>query len=259
MGGQVWRFDIRNGNDVNSLVTGGVLASLGNKGVATPSAANNRKFYYAPDVSKIVVRGSHPFYNIALGSGYRGHPLSTAVQDRFYSIRDYDVYTMRTQTSYDTATPIKDTDTSLVDVTTNANATVGDGNSGWKLNLNNPSWRGEKVLAESTTAGGVIFFPSFTPLAGDPANPCLAKALNRVYAMYASNARPFARWNDSGTGPLTAGDRFVDTSLKGIGPGVTILDNPDPKAPTDICMTGSKVLNRCVKIGEAVRSYWEHK
>src|SRR5690606_18708175 len=51
MGGQVWRFDIFNGEPASSLVTGGVIAQLGSAGLDSPTLAEMRRFYYAPDVA----------------------------------------------------------------------------------------------------------------------------------------------------------------------------------------------------------------
>ncbi len=260
MGGQVWRFDIWNKKAVGELVTGGVIASLGNKGVETPTEANNRRFYNSPDVAPFTMRGSHPFMNIAIGSGYRGHPLSDKVQDSFYSIRDYQPFNKRTQESYDDAEVILDSDDDLVDVTTDANAVVDDTKLGWKLRLvDGTNWLGEKVLAESTTAGGVIFFPTFTPLEADPADPCLARSLNRLYGVYAANAAPFVHWADGSTDDLTTSDRYTDLKQKGIAPSLSILNNPNSEDGMGICQVGAQILNRCVKINEAVRSYWESK
>ena len=76
------------------------------------------------------------------------------------------------------------------DVTTAVNAIVADGANGWKIELNLDGWRGEKVLAESVTVGGVIFFPTFTPV-NQGTNPCLATTLNRTWAVYLDSARPF--------------------------------------------------------------------
>lgn len=257
MGGQVWRFDIWNKKDVNELVTGGVIASLGNKGVETPTAADNRRFYYAPDVAPFTMRGSHPFMNIALGSGYRGHPLSDKVRDRFYSIRDYQPFNKRSQKSYDDAKVILDSDENLVDVTDEVAAKIDDSKLGWKLMLNYPEWAGEKVLAEATTAGGVIFFPTFTPMAADPSDPCLARSMNRLYGVWASNAAPFVNWEDGTTTDLTTEHRFTELNQKGIAPAMSILDNPGGTDGMGICQVGAQILNRCVKIKDAVRSYWE--
>ncbi len=262
LGGQVWRFDIWNGRAVGALVAGGRLANLGNKAVTTKTVENNRRFYYAPDVTPISSRGSVPYMNIALGSGYRGHPLNSKTQDSFYSIRDYMGSVSREQTWYDAFTVIKDADTSLVDVTDLVDTTIGDTKTGWKLRLKEPgtgtgAWRGEKVLAESTTAAGVIFFPTFTPLLAG-SNPCVANALNRVFAVYAANARPFTHWIDS-TDPLKTSDRFTDLTQKGIAPAITIFANPADRSGMGVCNSGGTVLKRCVKFGSAIRSYWEHK
>ena len=207
--------------------------------------------------------------NIAIGSGYRGHPLSGGgsdiaaaakrTNDRFYSIRDYSPFIKRDQDSYDKATPVTEASKGLVDVTTDLTAVVDDSKDGWMLKLNSPSWRGEKVLAESITAGGVIFFTTFTPLAPDDANPCLSRALNRVWAVYAVDGDPFTHWKDGETGPLKTSDRFTDTKQAGIAPSVNILSNPDSTNGMAICQMGMQILNRCVKVGEAVRSYWETK
>src|SRR5690606_29995891 len=53
MGGQVWRFDITNGASASNLVAGGVIAQLGAAGLASPTLAETRRFYYAPDVASV--------------------------------------------------------------------------------------------------------------------------------------------------------------------------------------------------------------
>ncbi len=255
-GGRVWRFDITNGNSANTLVAGGVFATLG--GAADNSSSNNRRFYSSPDVAPISSRGSKTFANIAIGSGYRGHPLETTTQDRFYAIRDYRPFDAMTAAEYAAWTPI--TDANLVNVTDNVNTPVTDGANGWKLELRLAGgWRGEKVLGESTTAAGVIFFTTFTPLAANAATPCLAGTRNRAYAVWAANGRPYTRWNTARTGPLDELDRFVDLQQKGIAPPVSILPNPDNPKEEGICQVGAQILNRCVKFGSAVRSFWERR
>src|SRR5690606_34786041 len=57
MGGQVWRFDIANGETATNLVTGGVIAQLGAAPSADPDLADTRRFYYAPDVAIVNSRG----------------------------------------------------------------------------------------------------------------------------------------------------------------------------------------------------------
>ncbi len=57
MGGQVWRFDVYNGQSPANLVTGGVIAQLGSAPLAMPTVQQTRRFYYAPDAA-IVSHGA---------------------------------------------------------------------------------------------------------------------------------------------------------------------------------------------------------
>src|SRR5690606_1566364 len=59
-------------------------------------------------------RGSQPHFTIAIGSGYRAHPLNEDTEDRFYVLRDYNVYSA--PTSYTTLTEADLTDVSSVSV-----------------------------------------------------------------------------------------------------------------------------------------------
>src|SRR5258708_15108674 len=45
MAGQLWRFDVNNGQPAASLVTGAAIASLGTNLYAAHLASNNRRFY----------------------------------------------------------------------------------------------------------------------------------------------------------------------------------------------------------------------
>src|SRR5438270_14071774 len=87
--------------------------------------AATRRFYNRPDVAAVTKRGLSPFFNIAIGSGYRGHPLNgtnctpncatTTIQDRFYAIRDYHPFDKLTQAQYNALTVPHDSD--LIDIT----------------------------------------------------------------------------------------------------------------------------------------------
>ncbi len=75
MGGQVWRFDVFNGQSAANLVNGGVIAQLGAAPSATPAVADTRRFYYSPDVALVSTKDYH-FVHVGIGSGHRAHPLS---------------------------------------------------------------------------------------------------------------------------------------------------------------------------------------
>jgi type IV pilus assembly protein PilY1 len=243
-----------------------VLASLGAGDLASPTRADTRRFYNAPDVTLITPRGARPFYNLAIGSGYRGHPLDKETDDRFYSVRDYLPFSVRPQSEYssDDWDPITDDD--LQDVTADLDAVVSEGSPGWKLKLEAD---GEKVLVEATTVGGIILFPTFDP--GGPANenPCLPATRNRAYIVQADTGRPYFQ------------DRSVALNQAGIAAELTVLpdrkdeepctgDNcpppckegdencpKDPDDPGTICLSGVEKLQRCVPFGDAIRTYWQ--
>jgi type IV pilus assembly protein PilY1 len=119
MGGQVWRFDINNGQPAASLVAGGVIAQLGAAPSATPTVANARRFYYAPDVAPVNSRG-YDFIHIGIGSGSRGNPLGTQTQDRFYALRDYNFGRMN-QPAFDALTVI---DNSMLELVNTVNESI---------------------------------------------------------------------------------------------------------------------------------------
>ncbi|HEX5161618.1 MAG TPA: hypothetical protein VFV88_07835 [Steroidobacteraceae bacterium] len=267
MGGRIWRLDIWHGQAPNNLASGGLLATLGAGHLENASDDDNiinaRRFYYAPDVSVVTPRGSAPFMNIAIGSGYRGHPLDTEIRDRFYSIRDYEPFNRRTNTSFNAPwEPI--TDDELVDVTTDVATPVVDGDKGWKIRLaenNGTLYRGEKVLAESVTVNGVIFFPTFTPTGVDDDNPCLPTMLNRTWAVYLDSARPFglrdAEDPDAEGTPDNVddpSDRYIRDAQGGIAPGTSVVQT----GGKTVCLKGV-ATHKCVDIGDVTRTYWERR
>ncbi|RLA30077.1 MAG: hypothetical protein DRR11_14170, partial [Gammaproteobacteria bacterium] len=102
LGGQVWRFDIYNGQAPATLVTGGVVAQLGAEGIGSPALSETRRFYSSPDVSIFTDDLQEKRYiAISIGTGYRAHPFDLNATDRFFSIRDPDVFDKLTQLEYD--------------------------------------------------------------------------------------------------------------------------------------------------------------
>jgi type IV pilus assembly protein PilY1 len=268
MGGRVWRFDIFNGAARGSLVTGGVLAALGNGGNGTNALDSNRRFYNAPDVALMQRRGAEPYYNIAIGSGYRGHPLDARNNDRFYAVRDRNPFGKLTQAAYSSLASI--TDAQLTDVTDNiTDARVPAGSPGWKLELRlNGGWNGEKVLADAVTINGTVLFTTYQPEAPAAANPCLpANGRNRVYALRVDTAAPALDFNDNLR--IDANDAFTNLATRGIAGEVTLVlesrladdhqapDNADELGRRGFCAVGVEVLSKCVNPGGVVRSFWQ--
>jgi len=181
MGGQLWRFDLKNDGTSNAAnsVTGGLIASLSGTGIA-----NNRRFFYPPDVV-VTTQNGEPFLSISIGSGNRAHPLDESVDNRFYMIRQSDLFeapagygmvatpasensaaTYRAITESDlydaTANNVNNSDSQ---VSLNAQQTL-ESKEGWILRLVES---GEKVLASSLTIENTILFSTYIPGQTDPA------------------------------------------------------------------------------------------
>jgi type IV pilus assembly protein PilY1 len=259
MGGRVFRFDIFNGQFANTLVTGGVFASLGAADLAAPTLADTRRFYYAPDTA-VISSGGQRFLNLAIGSGYRAHPLETGVNDRFYSLRDFELSRQMSQFQYDALVPITDSDPALVDITADPSATLPANAQGWKLNLTE---FGEKVLAESQTFDNKIFFTTYSPEI--VANSCRpTPGVNRLYAISAVNAAPFTDLDQDGDlGGLDTSDRSRTLSAGGIAPEVVFLfPSADDGtcvgsqcAPRPECIVGLEVCDPGFE-NSPIRTFW---
>ncbi len=259
MGGRVFRFDIFNGQFANTLVTGGVFASLGAADLAAPTLADTRRFYYAPDTA-VISSGGQRFLNLAIGSGYRAHPLETGVNDRFYSLRDFELFRQMSQFQYDALVPITDSDPALVDITADPSATLPANAQGWKLKLTE---FGEKVLAESQTFDSKIFFTTYSPeIVTNSCRP--TPGVNRLYAISAVNAAPFTDLDQDGDlGGLDTSDRSRTLNAGGIAPEVVFLfPSADDGtcvgsqcAPRPECIVGLEVCDPGFE-NSPIRTFW---
>jgi type IV pilus assembly protein PilY1 len=280
MAAQVWRFDIWNGQSAASLVTGGVIASLGAKDESARTAANTRRFYNAPDVAAVQTPGIPPYLNIGLGSGYRGHPLETATQDAFYALRDYVPFAKLTQAQYNSYATIVDahasttltTSAKLLDITSQASPTIPAGAAGWQILMNqHGGWVGEKVLAASRTFDQKILFTTYTPNTGaEKSNPCagVGTGTNRIYAVSVTDGAPLLDQNKDGV--QTTDERSADLSQGGIAPESAFLflehedsggdggsgDGGGSGTSEVVCLSGVEVLSVCSNFNQRRKTYW---
>lgn len=280
LGGRVWRFDVQNGQAPASLVTGGVFASLGTGDLAvkTGSAADasNRRFFYAPDVSLMKV-GTSNWINVAIGSGHREMPITDqTVENRFYSLRDFNIFTPVANTQYKTTCSssetspchqiITDGDTRLVDVTTDLNATIPAGGIGWKMDLQDD---GEKTLAESRTFQNKLYITTYSPQERSyNAEFCVSTVgLNRLYVVDAATGDPVNNFDTSTPGATTASDRSKELAQGSIAPeAIFVFPTPDddpndpnpPPAPPPICLVGLESCGQGLT-NPPVRTYWQQR
>ena len=279
LGGRVWRFDIRNGQEPDDLVMGGVFASLGtgDLSVRTGGTANtsNRRFFYAPDVA-LVTSGASNFLSVSIGSGHREKPITdTTVDNRFYSLRDHNVFTQVQSSQYkSTCGPsetspchqiITDGDTRLVDVTSTMTPTIPAGGAGWKMNLEDDA---EKVLAESRTFQNRIYFTTYSPEEREY-NPeiCVSTVgLNRLYVVDVLTGKPVINWSSPTDPPDSLDDRFKELAQGSIAPEALFVfptpydadpdDGVTPPAVPPICLVGLESCGTGL-LNPPVRTYWE--
>jgi type IV pilus assembly protein PilY1 len=223
MGGQVLRFDIfqgksPSGTGTDALVTGGIIAQLGAEGLSgTPSVADTRRFYAAPDVSVFTDNlQNRRFIAVSLGSGYRAHPLDDSNTDRFYSIRDKNVFNPLTQAEYDAFSPITESD--LVEVSGQAGTLIGQNNAGWKFTL--PA--DQKVFSNSVTFNNEIFFVAFSADTAGAAVCSAGLGRNFLYRVSVKNGDPIADLDSIVPGEED-NERVEELAQGGIAPAPAFL------------------------------------
>ncbi|MCF6256875.1 MAG: hypothetical protein L3K25_11365 [Gammaproteobacteria bacterium] len=240
MRGQIFRIDLKS---TLTDSTGVLLASLSGE-----TEADNRRFYYPPDVVLTQRRGAPPYVSINIGSGYRAHPLNhltiddddkPRVNDRFYSLRDLHVGLIPTD---ETITPISDgsngSDENLFDATNSlvANSTDIDAlaaSTGWYITLGDGS--GEKVLAPSITINGEILFTTYTPPEAVENSECgPPPGQGRLYRVSLFDATP-TRSNEADP---ALEDRATLLTRTGIPPAPTAVfrENSDGKIKIVNCV-----------------------
>lgn len=228
MRGQVWRFDINNDNGASDFVTGAVIARLGGSG---PS--NNRRFYYQPDVSLSTTR---KYLNISIGSGYRSHPLDTAIHDAFYIIRDKDIYgppvngggtvtysTITESDLYDATDNIIGTGTEAQIAAARTALASKQGLMIWMKTGN--SFVGEKVLAKSLTVQGYTIFSTYTPVAAASGACTPSQGVGRAYFISTEDGTSVYDFDMNGT--VNTEDRSNNLVRGGIPPEPTLMITDD--------------------------------
>lgn len=266
MGGQVWRFFINNGNAVGSIVSpldsgsgttnDGVFASIipADSGSESDAQLKSklRRFYNEPDVALLTVNAGKSLI-INIGSGFRGHPLDTNVEDRFYSFR----------------TPIIDTnavhsilsESDMYDATANliqegtasekaaAATAFGSNTGGWYIRLDDRD--GEKVLSRALTFAGQVFFSTYEPGNSEPTTTCKAvQGAGRSYAVNLFDATPVQQRVNGSPDRL---DRVKALKTAGIPPDVVALF-PEGKKKASLCnATECEDMDVDISVGP---TYW---
>ncbi len=254
MGGQIWRFDIdNNASYAADFIKAGVIANL-----AGDEEQNARRFYNTPDIS-LIKNDDEPTLAIAIGSGYRAHPLDTRVKDRFYVLQQpvtAGQYGVSEGGSY---RAVNNDD--LFDVTDNA---IGEGDdnektlaiaeletaSGWFLELKES---GEKTLSTSVTINNQVMFTSYKPGEGGACDRVLGGG--NLYVLDIYNGTPVLDLfteNNPLDNSLTKEDRIQSLERPGIPPSPRMMF---PESSSPILMIGPE-KGPDVDVGPLMRRMW---
>lgn len=250
-GGRIWRIDLFSNN--TPIAT--EVADL-NDG----SVANNTRFYTSPVVAYNVDLDS---YVIAIGSGYRAHPLVTDNKDRFFVIIDDKTTTNNTElkqqlNTYRTIKIDDLADSGNLDIAANSDLA-----NGFYLDLKTT---GEKSLTDAIIADNVVYFGTYSPVVNSPTSgqeSCsAATGATNLYSV------DFSEYNPNDNSPVVD---IKQTELKqtGIPAEPTIVfppksssdPNPDPDPDGDndcaslAILIGSEsvALDSCTSVS---RNYW---
>ena len=246
MGGQIFRVDLdesaTNASEIAHRVA--TFAKLGTGETGATGLADHRRFYSQPSVILNQRDGGAVMLQVAVGSGYRAHPLEERNSDRFYVLDDVDALSAKSagftpSAAYET--------TDLVDVTTDLSPAASEFNSknGWDIDLD----LGEKVLAPAVGVSGTVFFSTYLPTSNNT-NPCASVVgASRLYAVKALDGSPAVDFDDLG-----GNSRSTDLQLAGLPPAPQILINSEDNL---LAIVGTAVVELGEREGGRVkRTRW---
>lgn len=231
--GRIFRIDLNPENSgASDFARGGMIAQIGDN-----SQAGNRRFYNKPNISLIKDKQFGDYLTIAIGSGYRAHPLNTNVSDRFYMIKDFHPY--GAPSSY--STTITEAPSSKTTVLTgetidrsllyNVTSVATSGSisndlrtllaygAGWYIEMGDS----EKVLSQSMTFAGTILFSTFSPVTSNQnASGCGANTgTARAYAISQKWGLPVFDLDGDGNN-----ESNIELTHSGIAPRPVVIYGP---------------------------------
>ena len=226
VGGRVIRIDIPDSGFADTTISGGVIADV-NDGSADDEGF--QRFFNKPEVA-YYSRGGVTYLGILIGSGYRPSPLDNTTTDRFYMIKDTNVFDVPGSYTavgegdlYDaTENLIQDGDAGQIAA---AQAALGASN-GWFIDLLDGTFK-QKTFSPARIFDSVILFTTYQGERSVPDDVCTAttsSGLSQVYALNLTDAS--ARLDLDETGVLNVGDRTVSLNAPGL-PGTPVILFPD--------------------------------
>ncbi|HSN51246.1 MAG TPA: hypothetical protein VLS87_01855, partial [Woeseiaceae bacterium] len=142
--------------------------------------------------------------------------------DRFYSIRDKNVFNTLTQAEYDAFTPYTESD--LVEISGQVGTAIGPGSAGWKFTL--PA--DQKVFSNSVTFNNEVFFVAFSADTAGAAVCSAGLGRNFLYRVSVINGDPITDLDTIVPGDED-NERVEELAQGGIAPSPAFLfPSPEP-------------------------------
>ncbi len=218
VGGRIIRIDIPESTAVS--LTGGAIADI-----YGDSAAEFRRFFNTPEVG-YYNRNGIQYLAILIGTGNRPNPLDTTVIDRFYMIKDPNVWSAP-------ATYVAVTNSDLYDVTDNL---IQDGNAtekataftdlaasdGWYLDFRTS----EKSFSKAVLYNYAVLFTTFSATRDQDLAVCEARGatgIPRFYAVNMINGSAMFAGLGGNDATLSGVDRSKVLSMLGMPPTPTLV------------------------------------
>jgi len=210
-GSNMWRFKFCRATDGTSCGTSNWTGGLF---FQATSSSGIRPIYTTASVAKDGVGNIWVYW----GTGDKLDPTSANAQEKFFALKDTDFTSTRT---------IND----LQDITSAGSTYTDSGKYGYYINL---TGQGEKILAEPTVFGGVVYFTSFVPASSN--DPCAQGGTAKLWGInYTTGAGAL---NIVGATPSTTLPRSM-TIGTGIASAPVVSMRPGTDATPDLYVTTS--------------------
>jgi type IV pilus assembly protein PilY1 len=211
VGGRIIRVDFPDGDSGGGTPSGGIVADI-NQG-----SDANRKFFTTPQIG-YYARGTHQFLVLLIGTGDHANPLNADFTDRFYMIKDGNIWNQAS--NYETAG-----DDDFTDATTtalNSGEVLEADSRGWYINFTGS----EKSFSRAILYDYAIFFTTYRADRVVPDAPCEAASTAgsaQIYGLDLISTNAVIDWSGESEGALTINDRSSELALQGIPPSPMLI------------------------------------
>jgi type IV pilus assembly protein PilY1 len=206
VGGRIIRVDFADGENEGNTISGGILADI------NQDSDTHRKLFNTPQIG-YYAKGTQQFLVLMIGTGNHANPLDADYQDRFYMIKDGNIWQRDIADEPAGEHDFINASESIL----NSGEVLTEQYRGWYINL--PP--GEKSFSRAILYDYAIFFTTYRASRVTPENPCQAATTTgtaHIYGLDLITANAAINWDGSTENTLTISDRSTTLELQGIPP-----------------------------------------